>query len=47
MKVSITRPLRTATPESAMNPTAAEMENVIPRSRSATTPPVSASGTAL
>ncbi len=47
MKVSITSPLRTATPERAMNPTAAGTENGIPRSHSATIPPVKASGTAL
>ncbi len=35
MKVSITSPFRTATPESAMNPTAAEIENGMPRSQSA------------
>jgi hypothetical protein len=47
MKLSITRPLRTAIPERAMNPTAAETENGMPRSHSATAPPVSASGAAL
>ncbi len=47
MKVSITRPFSTATPESAMNPTAAGTETGIPRSHRATMPPVSASGTAL
>ena len=47
MKVSITRPLSTATPDRAMKPTAAETENGMPRSHSAKTPPVSASGTAL
>ena len=45
MNVTITRPLSTATPESAMKPTAAEIENGMSRSQSATTPPVSASGT--
>ena len=45
MKVTITSPLSTATPESAMKPTAAEIENGMPRSQRATTPPVSASGT--
>ena len=47
MKVSITSPLSTATPDSAMKPTAAETENGMPRSQSATMPPDSASGTAL
>ena len=47
MKVSMTRPLRTATPESAMNPTAAGTETGMPRSQSAKMPPVRASGTAL
>ena len=47
MKLSITRPLSTATPDKAMKPTAAETENGMPRSHSAATPPVSASGTAL
>ena len=45
--VSITRPFSTATPDSAMKPTAAEIENGMPRSHSAAMPPVSASGTAL
>ena len=45
MKVTITRPFSTATPESAMKPTAAEIENGMPRSHSARMPPVSASGT--
>ena len=35
MKLSITSPLRTATPDSAMNPTAAETENVMSRSHKA------------
>ncbi len=43
----ITRPLSTATPESAMKPTAAETDIGMPRSQSAATPPESASGTAL
>ena len=47
MKVSITSPLSTATPDNAMKPTAAETENGMPRSQSATMPPDSASGTAL
>ena len=45
MKLIITRPLSTATPESAMKPTAAEMESGISLSHSAAMPPVSASGT--
>ena len=45
MKVSITSPLRTATPDSAMNPTPAEIEKGMPRSSSAAIPPESASGT--
>ena len=47
MKLSITSPLSTATPDSAMNPTAAETENGMSRSHKAAMPPVSASGTAL
>ena len=43
----ITRPFSTATPDSAMKPTPAEIENGMPRSHSATMPPVSASGTPL
>ena len=35
MNVTITRPFSTATPESAMKPTAAEIENGMPRSQSA------------
>jgi len=46
MKLSITSPLRTATPDRAMNPTAAETEKVMSRSHKAAMPPVSASGTA-
>ena len=34
-----------ATPETAMKPTAAEIENGIPRSKSASAPPTRASGT--
>ena len=45
MNVTITSPFSTATPESAMKPTAAEIENGMSRSHSATMPPVSASGT--
>lgn len=47
MKEIITRPIKTATPESAMNPTPAVMESGISRSQSAAMPPVSASGTPL
>jgi hypothetical protein len=42
-----TSPLRTATPETAMNPTAAEIENGMPRSAMAKMPPAYASGTAV
>ena len=45
MNDTITTPFSTATPESAMKPTAAEIENGMPRRMSAATPPVSASGT--
>jgi hypothetical protein len=34
-------------PDSAMKPTAADTENGMPRAHNASTPPVSASGTAL
>ncbi len=44
MKLSITSPLSTATPDSAMKPTAAEIDSGMPRSASATTPPLSANG---
>ena len=47
MKLIITRPLSTATPDRAMKPMPAEIENGIPRRISAITPPVSASGTPL
>ena len=47
MKVSITNPFSTATPDSAMKPTAAEIENGMSRSQSTSTPPVIASGTPL
>ena len=40
-----TRPFRTATPKSAMKPTAAEMLSGIPRTASANTPPITANGT--
>ena len=43
----MTRPLSTATPDKAMKPTPAEIDNGIPRKASAMTPPVSASGTPL
>src|SRR5260370_41380656 len=42
-----TSPFRTATPETAMKPTAAETENGIPRSAMAKTPPAIARGTAV
>src|SRR5690606_17092254 len=45
MKATITRPLRTATPESAIKPTPAEIDSGMPRSHRDNTPPVSASGT--
>src|SRR3546814_2179598 len=45
MKVSITTPFSTATPDSAMKPTPAEIDIGMPLSSSASTPPVSASGT--
>lgn len=38
-------PFCTATPKSAMNPTALETLSVMPRANSATIPPSSASGT--
>ena len=47
MALIMTRPFSTATPDSAMKPTAAVMEKGMPRSRSANTPPASAIGTAL
>ena len=47
MKAIITRPFSTATPDSAMKPTPAEIESGMSRSSSAATPPVSASGTPL
>ena len=47
MNVTSTKPFSTATPDNAMKPTAAEMENGSPRNHRAATPPVSASGTAV
>jgi hypothetical protein len=47
MNAIITRPFSTATPDSAMKPTPAEIDSGMPRSASASTPPVSASGTPL
>ena len=47
MKAIMTRPLSTATPDSAMKPTPAVIDNGMPRSASAATPPVRASGTPL
>jgi tRNA pseudouridine65 synthase len=47
MKLIITTPLSTATPDSAMKPTPAEIDSGMSRSHSASTPPVSASGTPL
>ena len=38
MKVTITRPFRTAMPDRAMKPTAAEMENGMPRNARAAMP---------
>ncbi len=43
----MTRPFSTATPESAIKPTAAETDIGMPRNHSAATPPESASGTAV
>jgi hypothetical protein len=45
IKVIMTRPLSTATPERAIKPTPAEIERGIFRSQSATIPPVKAKGT--
>ena len=42
MNVTMTSPFSTATPDSAMNPTPAEMEKSIPRRRRATIPPLRA-----
>ena len=42
---AMTTPFNTATPATAMNPTAAGIENGSPRRLSARTPPTSASGT--
>jgi hypothetical protein len=44
MKLTITRPFSTATPDSAMKPTAAEMDKGMSRNHSANTPPVRANG---
>ncbi len=44
MKAIITRPLSTATPESAIKPTPAEIDSGMSRSHSASTPPVRAKG---
>lgn len=44
MKAIITRPLSTATPDKAIKPTPAEIDNGISRSHSAMIPPVSAKG---
>ncbi len=45
MKLTMTTPFSTATPDRAMKPTPAEIDNGSPRSASAATPPVSARGT--
>ena len=45
MNETMTSPLSTATPERAMNPTAAEIEKGRSRTQRATIPPVSPSGT--
>ena len=42
---TMTRPLSTAIPDSAMKPTAAEIEKSMPRTNSSNTPPTSANGT--
>ena len=47
IKLSITRPFNTATPDSAMNPTPADIDSGISRSQSATKPPDNANGTPL
>ena len=47
MNDTITMPFSTATPDSAMKPTPAEIDSGMSRSHSASTPPVSASGTPL
>jgi hypothetical protein len=44
MKESMTTPFRTATPETAMKPTPALIENGMPRRNRAMTPPVIAKG---
>ncbi len=45
MNVSMTTPFKTATPDSAMKPTAAEIDSGISRSANANIPPVSPKGT--
>ncbi len=47
MNDTSTMPFSTATPDSAMKPTPAEIDSGMSRSHSASTPPVSASGTPL
>lgn len=47
MVVTITKPLRTAIPESAIKPTAADIENGISRIQRLKIPPVNANGTAV
>src|ERR671934_2563975 len=47
MNVTSTMLFSTDTPDTAMNPTAAEIENGIPRSHNATTPPTLPNGTAV
>ena len=47
MSAMITRPLRTATPESAIKPMPALIDSGMSRSTSAAMPPVRASGTPL
>ena len=45
MNATMTSPFSTAIPDRAIKPTAAEIENGMPRNSSANTPPVSARGT--
>ncbi len=47
MKAIITKPFRTATPDKAIKPTAAEMDSGMSRSHKETRPPVSANGMPL
>ena len=47
MNDTSTMPFSTATPDSAMKPTPAEIDSGMSRSQSVSTPPVSASGTPL